>query len=85
MTGLSQLCLMLSWSTMLPIFSLSPSSHHYQFLKHSCYVFMICSCLCYVFVKLLKILSHMLEKGESKVQIFGQGGAIKRPPMDEMT
>ena len=25
------------------------------------------------------------EKGESKVPIFGQGGAIKRPPMDEMT
>ena len=25
------------------------------------------------------------KKGESKVPIFGQGGAIKRPPMDEMT
>ena len=28
---------------------------------------------------------HFKEKGESKVPIFGQGGAIKRPPMDEMT
>ena len=25
------------------------------------------------------------EKGGSKVQILGQGGAIERPPMDEMT
>ena len=28
---------------------------------------------------------NFFQKGESKVPIFGQGGAIKQPPMDEMT
>ena len=27
----------------------------------------------------------LILKGGSKVQILGQGGAIKQPPMDEMT
>ena len=27
----------------------------------------------------------LLKKGGTKVQILGQGGAVKRPPMDEMT